>query len=113
VTEENDSYWILEWRYPAGLGKPASSWMPCDMIPSRYKDAAERLQQRPYYDYRMSEFTRIKDGNPEITLTEICRRQLENILYCCKQEPPVLVDSIAVYAETALKAIQDTGTRKD
>jgi hypothetical protein len=41
----------------------------------------------------------------EISTLEVCRRQFENILYCCRQEPPILVDSIRAYAETALKRV--------
>ena len=58
MSEERDSYWIVEWRYPASLGKAASSWMPCDMPPCRYEEAARNYPQRNYYEYRISEFQR-------------------------------------------------------
>lgn len=58
----SDSYWIIEWRYPASLGKPATEWQPVtSATPARYKEAAETYRQREYYDYRISKFARLRE----------------------------------------------------
>ena len=66
MSEERDSYWIVEWRYPSSLGKPPSSWMPVEMTPGRYEEATKRHDQRGYYEYRISEFRRVETMKGEI-----------------------------------------------
>lgn len=60
----SDSYWIIEWRYPASLGSPAGEWQPVTgATPSRHKEGAETYRERSYYEYRLSEFVRApKEG---------------------------------------------------
>lgn len=53
-----DSYWIIEWRYPASYGKPASEWQLVNSTPFNSREGAESYNQRSYYEYRISEFIR-------------------------------------------------------
>ena len=55
---DDDRYWIVEWRFPASLGKPPSEWQAVNSPPCRHLELAKRYPQREYYDYRISEFVR-------------------------------------------------------
>jgi hypothetical protein len=96
---------------PAGCVVTGESYRTTELIGQLDVVMAYLEEDAPKTAYAIVKIikARLASGEAEpcdIRTLEVCRRQLENILYCCDQEPPVLIESIRVYAEIALGRIR-------